>query len=1552
LDDDCLNDVGMSLNMASRGFRNRTDEEWEPGSFGLRFSYRTTTLTKFPQYSLKRGTLDNEYATRRERVKNAADSLRLIERITSYPIADFLQSIGVAVKLKFKDHVSLYGAPPMLPVVHNWAEYARKHPDGDGEVTFVKRFVVEGDIMLASAFRDFYDLGKSERTNRSWCFVHETQVNAFHPYWNYKNDYKRLDILQDLTDEIVYPFAKSTDKTIGNDSTSEKLPPNTRVTAYPTSKQLWDHLVLNPRNPGNPWVARSGGSGEEIGTQAVPIAQNEMGDRMPTMLLPGPQRSNTKENRVLDRAFENQTTFMLVRTPRLGGEWTFDRFVQVIGWFHIASSQAMQCTTEEDVQNFARGLLTSKFPSQRKNRKYVRWLSGLHTKYFLARSYMVDDRYRQANQRITEAELRESMNHESSILDEANGDGRMKDHKEQQLDVGVVVEKCVEEQPAQSPKELPSHHSKVTPVTTNTPLAPFKWRKVGDCEDGKHCVMEGEMERETKEFLCLSMSTEEGAHELWQCTFPADCTGFRTTCNDGTHHGTRMVCRDQTGVFHANEGFVEGDWLLMKRSPTAPLPSKIERGEMTKYFRCLAEGEQTTQAFLSAKHYYVLRRMDKGMDGSLNSDNLTSLEKPALNIPVGTSTKEAIEDDGVVAALEFTDTVEALPDKVIDDVDKGAYMATIVIDAEENIANYRMPIPLRFADNGVAANHFHKHSKKKGQKKITKEEREEASSELIIHKTFVALRPANLKLAFRERVLPKLLSRSGMDPSAECRVEGVANQLLMSGEADGTNADRGVAASTNELIKQKIALSVEVAMGFLMRVFVSVAHRFLRLNIVEEGFSKGLPEKVPVAREMKKPSHSVPVATYLCGMTEGSEPYLDSLGCVNQSTPMPCPIRSYDVTTLFSQKQARNTFPQFCGSGKPTNDDDGEFWLNRCKIDPDKPEITKRVLLNSVLLRTTGKVDAIADYFLDKTTRNGNALVQENNNKTSVHENNAAKDNNCADVDVDNDNGSVCSSDDGELSDDGSTSSDESSAKAAHPWTKVEDCDKRFVLFDEEDCDLLPAYMAVRSGDETGEKRGIAMPCISTQFEDELPLVVRLSARRIRRFWKMASNNISSTFLPWINRQDGVDIDAKEAVQKMHKCLTRSRMHAGWLEGKSGMFLAAQIISDIGEVFSGTKPGSTPFVGEYVVAGYGGGEGFSVFRSPEETFGGVSNDKKERISPHERKTMAIKAFVDYVNKDVDCDRLLLFGMCRVNKTTGIRSQSKGRDDRELFVAVVALNGRAYSHVDVEHMMCKVYIGCSRYRGTRGYTEPDPSRHFCHPPVSRIIFGGEDVVGEIMKIAIDQYKKIFQEGSLQPLENPFVHDWDVDEEDEKEAVATTFEINEEEAGDGTKEAEEAVVKNKGKKRKAKRTSSNQGSGKSMAKRRRRASTESTKQTSVHKRPRQTQIKPTKDPVQVEGAQEETLVGKRSSVRIKINTKSLSQRLRLRPKRLDFEDKDTKDGNSVDSDGFGQFPSDDDSEDEESKMDVDDPEWTMQKANIKKGRRRIIQDDSDSMEEDAA
>jgi len=222
----------------------------------------------------------------------------------------------------------------------------------------------------------------------------------------------------------------------------------------------------------------------------------------------------------------------------------------------------------------------------------------------------------------------------------------------------------------------------------------------------------------------------------------------------------------------------------------------------------------------------------------------------------------------------------------------------------------------------------------------------------------------------------------------------------------------------------------------------------------------------------------------------------------------------------------------------------------------------------------------------------------------------------------------------------------------------------------------------------------------------------------------------------------------------------------------------------------------------------------------------------------------------------------------------------------------------------------------------------------------------------MKIAIDQYKKIFQEGSLQPLENPFVHDWDVDEEDEKEAVATTFEINEEEAGDGTKEAEEAVVKNKGKKRKAKRTSSNQGSGKSMAKRRRRASTESTKQTSVHKRPRQTQIKPTKDPVQVEGAQEETLVGKRSSVRIKINTKSLSQRLRLRPKRLDFEDKDTKDGNSVDSDGYGQFPSDGDSEDEESKMDVDDPEWTMQKANIKKGRRRIIQDDSDSMEEDAA
>jgi hypothetical protein len=91
--------------------------------------------------------------------------------------------------------------------------------------------------------------------------------------------------------------------------------------------------------------------------------------------------------------------------------------------------------------------------------------------------------------------------------------------------------------------------------------------------------------------------------------------------------------------------------------------------------------------------------------------------------------------------------------------------------------------------------------------------------------------------------------------------------------------------------------------------------------------------------------------------------------------------------------------------------------------------------------------------------------------------------------------------------------------------------------------------------------------------------------------------------------------------------------------------------------------------------------------------------------------------------------------------------------------VVTLTGRHMSISDFEHIMCKVYMGCGRSRGTRNGGAPKPWRDYCWPSKKGDTVGSptfENVIRKTIvaayEIAIDDTRS--EQWSMPDLEHPF------------------------------------------------------------------------------------------------------------------------------------------------------------------------------------------------------
>jgi hypothetical protein len=78
--------------------------------------------------------------------------------------------------------------------------------------------------------------------------------------------------------------------------------------------------------------------------------------------------------------------------------------------------------------------------------------------------------------------------------------------------------------------------------------------------------------------------------------------------------------------------------------------------------------------------------------------------------------------------------------------------------------------------------------------------------------------------------------------------------------------------------------------------------------------------------------------------------------------------------------------------------------------------------------------------------------------------------------------------------------------------------------------------------------------------------------------------------------------------------------------------------------------------------------------------------------------------------------------------------------RKVFGCIqVTLTGRYISLSDFEHLMCKIYMGCMRSRGTRNGGAPKPWRNYCWPSKNEDTVGCQEFEDVICTSIIQAYE---------------------------------------------------------------------------------------------------------------------------------------------------------------------------------------------------------------------
>jgi hypothetical protein len=258
-------------------------------------------------------------------------------------------------------------------------------------------------------------------------------------------------------------------------------------------------------------------------------------------------------------------------------------------------------------------------------------------------------------------------------------------------------------------------------------------------------------------------------------------------------------------------------------------------------------------------------------------------------------------------------------------------------------------------------------------------------------------------------------------------------------------------------------------------------------------------------------------------------------------------------------------------------------------------------------------------------------------------------------------------------------------------------------MFIVSDCHNLPLYIASSSGKRDAQQayneKDSMTNWLNDQYKTNLPAAVVKSPSSHGCFLQGVVAELDG-LVDYIKTRDGTRRDRGDVVKKL--CVIFDSACRGTTEKVSSlMFISHQVIADLEEMVSNDgSRGMSPFGGNYVSHGYGGREGFTAMDHKnllkrDCTGSGYRNWHEQRSPQY------FVELCDILRKEMEeeMDELML-AMLGVEKVGGR--------------IVVTLTGRHMSLVDFEHMMCKVYMGCMRTRGTRNGGAPRPWRDYCWP----------------------------------------------------------------------------------------------------------------------------------------------------------------------------------------------------------------------------------------------
>jgi hypothetical protein len=387
----------------------------------------------------------------------------------------------------------------------------------------------------------------------------------------------------------------------------------------------------------------------------------------------------------------------------------------------------------------------------------------------------------------------------------------------------------------------------------------------------------------------------------------------------------------------------------------------------------------------------------------------------------------------------------------------------------------------------------------------------------------------------------------------------------------------------------------------------------------------------------------------------------EHLGKVIQRSPMPLPIRTYDLVTQFQRECCVTSNPDLFGCDADT----GQYGM------PPMSRLTeqalKDVIITSLITRTTGRVEHLRDYL---------EYTQDHNTKDD--------------------------------------------------WQR---------MFKASDCRDLPLFIAASSATRDSSVAYLQSKSmtawLSEQFKESLPSAVRASPQSYGLFLVAVEKCLDA----FVRLLKGGILSSREGVVK--KLCSILRGAGGHNKDKEShiMFIAHQMVADLEEVISMEGfPGKSPFEGEFVWAGYGGKQGF-IALDHADVMGRECNGPGYRKwdNKHSPKLLmeACCKMKEHVEEELDDAHISLLGL---------KKTKNGR-------VVVSLTGKWLSLSDMEHMLCKVYLACSRSRGSRNHGASRAWRNFCWPSKRSDTVGAQHLLDTVKQSIIVTYERVISLPSL-------------------------------------------------------------------------------------------------------------------------------------------------------------------------------------------------------------